>query len=59
MTERDEVRSFLGVDASFTGRLWRDRLDTRMTANALAITQRHGLPEILARVLAGRGGGSP
>jgi single-stranded-DNA-specific exonuclease len=55
VTERDEVRSFLGVDASFTGRLWRDRLDTRMTANALAITQRHGVPEILARVLAGRG----
>ncbi len=48
-------RSFLGVDRSATGRVWRDRLDDRAGARALAIVQRHGLPEILARVLAGRG----
>ena len=36
-------------------RLWRDRLDPRGAARALAIAQRHRLPEMLARVLAGRG----
>jgi single-stranded-DNA-specific exonuclease len=46
---------FLGVERSATGRAWRDRLDTRGRAVALAIAQRHGLPELLARVLAGRG----
>ena len=35
--------------------LWRDRLDERGSARALAIVQRHELPELLARVLAGRG----
>ncbi|UTD29305.1 single-stranded-DNA-specific exonuclease RecJ [Bradyrhizobium sp. WD16] len=47
--------AFLGVDQSATGRLWRDRLDARGAALALAIAQRHQLPEMLARVLAGRG----
>ena len=47
--------AFLGVSHSATGRLWRDRLDPRGTARALAITQRHRLPEMLARVIAGRG----
>jgi single-stranded-DNA-specific exonuclease len=48
-------RPFLGVEQSATGRAWRDRLDERASARALAITQRHQLPELLARVLAGRG----
>jgi single-stranded-DNA-specific exonuclease len=48
-------RYFLGVERSVTGRAWRDRLDERGSAQALAIAQRHGLPEMLARVLAGRG----
>src|SRR4051812_5652366 len=48
-------RHFLGVERSATGRVWRDRLDERGGARALAITQRHGLPELLARILAGRG----
>ncbi|MBN8963103.1 MAG: single-stranded-DNA-specific exonuclease RecJ [Rhizobiales bacterium] len=47
--------AFLGVSRSATGRLWRDRLDARGAAQALAIVQRHQLPEMLARVLAGRG----
>ena len=34
---------------------WRDRLDERAVNRALAIVQQHGLPELLARVLAGRG----
>jgi single-stranded-DNA-specific exonuclease len=47
-------RLFLGVESSATGRAWRDRLDERAAARALAITQRHDLPELLARILAGR-----
>ena len=46
--------AFLGVSLSATGKLWRDRLDARGAARALAIAQRHQLPEMLARVLAGR-----
>src|SRR5437899_788159 len=48
-------RLFLGVESSATGRAWRDRLDERGSARALAIAQRHDLPELLARILAGRG----
>src|SRR5205085_7204016 len=48
-------RVFLNVERSATGRVWRDRLDERGAARALAITQRHDLPELLARILAGRG----
>jgi hypothetical protein len=47
--------AFLGVLQSATGKLWRDRLDARGAARALAITQRYQLPEMLARVLASRG----
>jgi single-stranded-DNA-specific exonuclease len=46
--------AFLGVTQSLTGKLWRDRLDTRGAARALAIAQRYQLPEMLSRVLAGR-----
>src|SRR5438105_15512135 len=48
------TRLFLGVERSATGRPWRDRLDERGAARALAIAQRHDLPELLARILAGR-----
>lgn len=50
--DRDDA--FLGVTQSATGRLWRDRLDARGAAQALAIAQRHDLPEMLARIIAGR-----
>jgi single-stranded-DNA-specific exonuclease len=46
--------AFLGVTRSLTDRLWRDRLDARGAARALAIVQRYQLPEMLARLLAGR-----
>jgi len=49
------TRLFLGVERSATGRAWRDRIDERGSARALAIAQRHDLPELLARILAGRG----
>jgi single-stranded-DNA-specific exonuclease len=48
-------RFFLGVEHSASGRSWRDRLDERGQARALTIAQRAGVPELLARVLAGRG----
>ena len=48
-------RLFLDVRRSVCGRVWRDRLDERGNARALAIAQRHGVSELLARVLAGRG----
>ncbi len=51
----EQPPAFLGVAHSATGKLWRDRLDARGAARALAITQRYQLPEMLARVLAGRG----
>jgi len=54
MTVLARTRHFLGVERSASGRAWRDRLDDRGSARALAIVQRHGLPELLARVLAGR-----
>jgi single-stranded-DNA-specific exonuclease len=48
-------RAFLDVERSITGRRWKDRLDIRGEACALAIAQQSGVPELLARVLAGRG----
>ncbi|MFG1298731.1 single-stranded-DNA-specific exonuclease RecJ [Xanthobacter sp. V3C-3] len=47
-------RLFLDVARSATGRAWRERLDVRTSQIALAMAQRHGISELLARVLAGR-----
>jgi single-stranded-DNA-specific exonuclease len=55
MTLDVRTRHFLGVERSATDRAWRDRLDDRANARALAMVQRHGLPELLARIIAGRG----
>ena len=52
---KNSERCFLGVEKSATGRRWRDRLDDRGVACATTIAQRLGVPELLARVLAGRG----
>jgi single-stranded-DNA-specific exonuclease len=54
IASRADRRHFLGVERSACGRTWRDRLDERGAAQALAIAQRHDVPELLARVLAGR-----
>lgn len=51
----EQPPAFLGVSHSATGKLWRDRLDPRGAARALAIVQRYQLPEMLARIIAGRG----
>ena len=50
-------KPFLGVLRSALGRPWRARLDAAGQARALAISQAHGLSDLLARVLAGRGVG--
>ena len=47
--------AFLGVTASARGFAWRERLDAAAAKTATAISQRHGLPELLGRVLASRG----
>lgn len=54
-TGRGGDAALLGVRASATGRTWHPRLDPAQEIEARAIAQRHGLPEILGRVLAGRG----
>ena len=53
-TARPRGDAFLGVEASFDGRPWRDRLDARGRAAAAEIVRDHGHSELLARVLAGR-----
>jgi single-stranded-DNA-specific exonuclease len=50
-----ERPAFLGVTNSVTSRVWRDRCGARENQISLAIHQRDGLPEILARILACRG----
>jgi single-stranded-DNA-specific exonuclease len=47
--------AYLGVTASARGLVWRDRLDAAAAKTAIAISQRHALPELLGRVLASRG----
>ena len=49
--------AFLGVESSARGFLWRERLVSSQRNTALAISQRHGIPELLGRVLAARGVG--
>ncbi|ESR23312.1 single-stranded-DNA-specific exonuclease RecJ [Lutibaculum baratangense] len=50
----DSRRAVLGVERSATGRRWVDRLDPARHQAALAIAQRHDVPDLLARVLAAR-----
>ena len=47
-----ETRHILDVSRSLSGRAWRARLDN--DRDALAICQRHDLPDLLGRVLAAR-----
>lgn len=50
-----EKRFFLDVRRSATGVSWEHRLNERQDRAALAIAQGLGVPDIVARVLAGRG----
>ena len=49
-----ERRLMLDVRRSATGVAWVHRLNPRQEMSALAMAQGHGIPEIVARVLAGR-----
>ncbi|WP_105372481.1 single-stranded-DNA-specific exonuclease RecJ [Neorhizobium huautlense] len=48
-------RAFLGVERSASDQRWMSRLDQAAQNRALAIAQIHGIPDLVARVLAGRG----
>ncbi len=48
---------FLGVAKSARGFAWRERLKPGESKIATAISQRHGLPDLLGRILAARGVG--
>ena len=50
-----EAAAFLDVSQSARGYVWRERLPRDAQNLALAISQQHGLPELLGRVLAARG----
>jgi single-stranded-DNA-specific exonuclease len=52
---QEQHRPVLGVTRSALGRPWLDRLGPMQGAVATAIAQGHGVPDVLARVLAGRG----
>lgn len=54
-----ERRFFLDVRRSAGGLAWTHRLSERQDMAALAIAQDHGVPDIVARVLAGRGVTAP
>jgi single-stranded-DNA-specific exonuclease len=53
----EEKRFFLHVRRSANGLAWVHRLDRREENIALAMAQAHGIPDLVARVLAGRGVG--
>ena len=50
-----DQRTFLNVERSFSGKRWVERVSIEQSAAALAMAQRHQLPDIVSRVLAGRG----
>ncbi|MGE0024411.1 MAG: single-stranded-DNA-specific exonuclease RecJ [Hyphomicrobium sp.] len=52
-----EETAFLGVTQSARGYMWREALEASRVKEAIAISQQHGLPELLGRVLAARGVG--
>jgi single-stranded-DNA-specific exonuclease len=54
----EEKRLFLGVRRSANGVAWVHRLDRRQENAALAISQADGIPDLVARVLAGRAVGA-
>jgi single-stranded-DNA-specific exonuclease len=55
VAEGDSAPTMLGVERSVRGYRWTERLDSSRALAATAISQAHGLPELLGRVLAARG----
>lgn len=53
--ERPRAAAFLGVERSARGYRWHETLEPARAKDAVAISQQHGLPELLGRVLAARG----
>ncbi|WP_428642283.1 single-stranded-DNA-specific exonuclease RecJ [Roseibium sp.] len=51
----DDRRLVLGVARSANDNAWRERLSASEARAAMAISQMHGLPDVLARVMAARG----
>jgi len=54
-SEVEGRRLFLGVGRSATGAAWLHRLDARAERQAQRMEQAHGIPGVIARILAGRG----
>lgn len=55
LAEGDSAPALLGVEHSARGRRWVERLEPGRALTATSISQAHGLPELLGRVLAARG----
>ncbi|WP_299471063.1 single-stranded-DNA-specific exonuclease RecJ [uncultured Roseibium sp.] len=54
-SDEEGRRLVLGVARSANDNAWRERLSAAESRKAMAIAQLHGLPDVLARVLAARG----
>lgn len=54
----DEGRTFLSVKKSISGKRWVDRLSPELDNIALTISQKGNIPDLIARILAGRGVGA-
>ncbi|MET1415316.1 single-stranded-DNA-specific exonuclease RecJ [Roseibium sp. HPY-6] len=54
-SDEEGRRLVLGVARSANDNSWRERLSAAESRSAMAIAQLHGLPDVLARVLAARG----
>ena len=54
----DEGRTFLSVKQSISGKRWVDRLTPSLDTVALDIAQKADIPDLIARILAGRGVGA-
>ncbi|WP_316859503.1 single-stranded-DNA-specific exonuclease RecJ [uncultured Cohaesibacter sp.] len=55
LSQTSETKPFLGVRRSARERCWTERLDLRGIELANAIAQGQGLPDIVARIIVGRG----
>ncbi|RCL02827.1 MAG: single-stranded-DNA-specific exonuclease [Candidatus Tokpelaia sp. JSC188] len=55
LSEKKDLPFFLGIQQSATNKIWLDRLDPPALNNALAIAQKYGFSDSLARVLSARG----
>jgi len=50
-----DTQYFLGIGKSATDKIWREKLASSARNNALAISQKYDVPDLLARVLSARG----